>query len=78
MADDASLFAFASVAALTVLEHRPAGSLLILDSAYPDFRDRFLLKADDNVLSLAACDIVSITGADDYAGVATPRGKPLV
>lgn len=72
------LFAYASVAALTVLEHRPAGSLLILDKADPEFRDRFLLKADDDVLSLAARDIVSITGADDYAEVVTPRGTHLV
>ncbi len=72
------LFAYAAVAALTVLEHRPAGSLLVLDTAAPDFRERFLVRADGEVLALAASDIVSIAGADDYAEIVTLRGTHLV
>lgn len=72
------LFAYAALAALTVLEHRPAGALLILDQADPEFRERFLLRADGDVLSLAARDIVSISGADDYAEVVTLHGVHLV
>ena len=72
------LFAYVALAALTVLEHRPAGALLVLDNAAPDFRERFLLRTGDEVLSLAAADIVSVTGVDDYAEIVTDQGTHLV
>lgn len=71
------LFAYAAVAAATVLEHRPAGALLVLDNAAPDYRERFLLRRDGEVLSLAAADIVSVIGADDYAEIVTTQGTHL-
>lgn len=71
------LFAYAAVAAATVLEHRPAGALLVLDRAAPDYRERFLLRREGEVLSLAAADIVSVIGADDYAEIVTPQGSHL-
>lgn len=72
------LFAYVAIAALTVLEHRPAGALIIVDNSSPEFRERFLLRNGENVLPLAAADIVSITGADDYAQVVTTSGRELV
>ena len=72
------LFAYAAVAALTALEDRPAGAMLVLDAASPEFRQRFLAKSDGDVVSLAARDIVSISGADDYAEVVTLQGRHLV
>ncbi|MBB5744514.1 LytR/AlgR family response regulator transcription factor [Brevundimonas variabilis] len=72
------LFAYAAVAALTVLECRPGQALLVIDNAAPDFSERFLLKANGDVLSLMASDIVSVMGADDYAEIVTLKGNHLV
>lgn len=72
------LFAYAAIAALTVIEHRPARSLLVLDNRTAGYRKRFLLRADGAFLSLTASDIVSVTGADDYAEVVTTHASHLV
>jgi hypothetical protein len=72
------LFAYAAVSALTLVEHRPAGSLLILDNGSPGFRERLLIKSDADVLTLPVADIVSINGADDYAEIVTEGRVHLV
>lgn len=72
------LFAYAALAALTAVEHRPAGGLLVLDNTAPEFRQRFLMRGDGAVLSLTAADIVSVIGADDYSEIVTAQGAHLV
>ncbi len=73
------LFAYVGLAALTVLEHRPAGSgIIVIENPASDLQGRFLLRNREDVISLAAGDIVSIISADDYSEMVTTSGKHLV
>ncbi|MCS6625407.1 LytTR family transcriptional regulator [Roseibacterium beibuensis] len=72
------MFAYAAVAALNVVEHRPVGTVLVLDNTQPGFRERFLVRDDGEVLTLTADEIISVIGADDYAEIITLDGTRLV
>lgn len=73
------LHAYAAIAALTTLEQRPSGGAVIaIDKAGLEETGRFLLREGEDLTTIAAIDIVSITGADDYAEVVTTRGAHLV
>ncbi len=72
------LFVYVAIAALAMLEHRPRGSVIVLQGSEYQGRDRFLVRASDDLITLAIDDIVSITGADDYSELTTPEGSHLV
>ncbi len=72
------LFAYTAVAALLTLELRPSGALIILDEGSSVFRDRFLVRSGERIAPLRSSQIVSITGADDYAELVTTSGTELV
>jgi len=73
------LFAYAALAAITELEHRlPPASLIIVNDPSPQFHERFLQRQGEALGVLAAADIVSITGADDYSELVTAGGTQLV
>jgi hypothetical protein len=73
------LFAYAALAALTLLELRPAqGGIIVVNGSASSPEDRFLLRGGEDVVTLPAADIVSITSADDYSELVTVSGRHLV
>lgn len=73
------LFAYVGLAALTTLEGRPSGGgIVVIASPGSDVQDRFLLRSKEDVVTLAAREIVSILSADDYSEIVTTSGKHLV
>ncbi len=72
------LFVYVAVAALTMLEQRAHGAIVLMQDPEHDRPDRFLLRAGEDLTTIAAQDIVSITGAGDYSELVTAAGNHLV
>jgi hypothetical protein len=72
------LFVYVAIAALTMLERRPRGAIILLSGPADESRAQFLLRVSDDLVALAVNDIVSITGADDYSELTTTAGRHLV